>query len=92
MSATSGAVTAAIARSSADFRTVLSIADELDAKPSEVRRALAMLESSGVVRRPVVVGSRYDDWYRLVSRGLTRQEKRARWRALVTFQSMRDNY
>lgn len=92
MTAATGAVAAAIARSKSDFRTVLSLAEELDAKPSEVRHALARLEEMGTVRRPVVADPRYDDWYRLVCRGLTKQEKRARWTALLGFQRMRDDY
>ena len=73
-----------------DFCTVAELAQRLGADEHEIRETL--LSMVGDVRRPVMRGAQYDDWFRLKSRGLTRQEKRARWRALVTFQPMRDNW
>lgn len=82
----------AILLSSADFRTTGSLASELDMPVVRVCEALSHLETTGLVRRPVVCGSAYDEWFRDVRRGLTRAEKRARWLALITFTPMRDGF
>lgn len=76
-------------RDAHDFQTVQWIADQIAAEPSEVRAALAEMPE---VRRPVYGGQKFADWYRLRKNGLTRRERRARWRALVTFESMDDDF
>lgn len=82
----------AVRQSSADFRTVGSLADETGMPPSLVHHHLSFLEREGLVRRPVMLGRPYDEWFRDTRRGLTRQERRARWRAIVTFTPMRDGF
>jgi len=85
-----GRIMDAIRGSSSDFRTVKSLSSELGVREDILRRELLELERSGQVRRPIVAESKYDDWYRDVDRGLTKQEKHARWRAMFTFQPLRD--
>lgn len=80
----------AITQSPSDFRTVCSLAEQLDVSPRVIRQAL--VELGDVVRQPVDPHPAYDDWWRLTSRGLTKQEKRLRFLCLITFRPMRDNW
>lgn len=72
-----------------DFQPVHWIADRLASDPAEIR---AVLEKLPEVRRPVYGGGKFADWYRLRTKGLTRRERLARLRALVTFEPMDDNF
>jgi hypothetical protein len=79
----------ALDKASSDFRTPASLAKELKVDETIIRKTLLRMDD---VRRPVVPDSKYDDWFRLKSRGLSREEKRARWFATMTFSRMRDDY
>jgi AraC-like DNA-binding protein len=80
----------ALEESTTDFRTVASLADELGVSERLIRRGLNDLGE--VVRRPLGQESRYPDWYRLSANGPTRQEKRARWKAILSFAMMDDDF
>lgn len=73
-----------------DWRTVASLAEELNVNEEQMRKALRVLGDQ--VRRPIGQEKRYPDWYRLASRGYTRQEKWARLKAIVTSTSMDDDF
>lgn len=80
----------ALKHSATDFRTVTSLAKELGVDKYAMESELDKL--SDKVRRPLGQEARYPDWYRLTDAGPTRQEKRARLKAIVTFSSMDDNF
>lgn len=92
MTITRPTVLEAILQSPYNFRTVGSLVKETGLSEGLVRQKLEEYEKQGIVRRPVLADPQYDDWYRDTHRGLTRQEKRARWMSLVTFQAMRDDW
>ena len=81
----------ALQESQTDWRTVSSLADELDVSVAQVRHELSILEPE-TVRRPRGQESKYPDWYRLTSRGLTRPEKLLRLKAIVTFAIVDDDF
>lgn len=72
----------ALARTELDWRTPSSLAKELGATENQVRRAL--FDLGGEVRNPITPGSKYADWYRLSSKSLTRNERLARIKAVLT--------
>lgn len=80
----------ALRNSVTDWRTVKSLAEELGVAENQVLHSLRALGDR--VRRPVGQEKRYPDWYRLSERGLTRQERWARFKAVVTSSSMDDDF
>lgn len=80
----------ALKHSPTDFRTVKSLAKELGVGKRTIEDELEKLGDQ--VRRPLGQEARYPDWYRLTEKGPTRQEKRARLKAIVTFSSMDDDF
>lgn len=80
----------ALQESSTDFRTVASLADEFGVSEDVIRRELDDLGDA--VRRPLGQELHYPDWYRLAAKGPTRQERRARWKAVLSFGSMDDDF
>lgn len=80
----------ALDASTADFRTISSLADELAASNDAVKRELDHLGQK--VRRPLGQEYRYPDWYRLTQRGPTRQERLGRLKAILGFTAMDDDF
>lgn len=68
-------------RSGFDFRTSDSLASELGLDPTEITEALDLLVDQRRVRRPIGLRYMEEDWYRLVSHGLTWRERWNRLRA-----------
>lgn len=73
-----------------DFVTVSSLVESLAVDEATVRSELMQM-TPHIVRRAITFDSKYDDWYRLTSYGLTAQEKRNQTKALVTFQALRNS-
>lgn len=71
----------ALDASTTDFRLRDSLAREFNVDSADVDAAIKLLGDK--VRRPVSSDGRYDDWYRLTARGLTKRERWRRFRALV---------
>lgn len=80
----------ALDASTTDFRTIASLADELGVAQDAVQHELNRLGDK--VRRPLGQESRYPTWYRLASRGPTRQERMGRLKAIFGFTAMDDDF
>ena len=78
-----------IEASDTDFRTLDSLSNEFSVDREMMRAELDSLTPH--VRRAITFSEKFDGWYRLTSRGMTRQEKRNHVRALITFQSLRNS-
>ncbi|MHC9292036.1 hypothetical protein ACRCUN_06185 [Mycobacterium sp. LTG2003] len=87
----SGRILKALDASTTDFRTVVSLADELGVTREAVQQELNQLGESRV-RRPLGQEKRYPDWYRLTKKGPTRQERLGRLKAILGFSAMDDDF
>ncbi|TXH09304.1 MAG: hypothetical protein E6R04_08575 [Spirochaetes bacterium] len=79
-------ITTAMGESDKDFQTVPWLSKTTGLSEDIVRSAL---KESSLVRRPVIDAAKYDDWWRLKSRGLTRKERWARWQSLLFGRTLR---
>ena len=77
------AVLTALRTCDEDFRTPASLAADLDLPVDLVTTTLSDLVGAAAVRRPFAHEARFGQWYRLVDRGMTRNEHLRRLRAFA---------